>query len=154
MDSVNLNEERVLEVRQEIEDSGPPFLGEIYGYLYKRFKKVKKTKEEMIKYTMRKSFKYITEQLKKEDPSLIPLLTTDGLEGMSIYFRRHCDDDEIFIPFKKNSLEKTMNANFLKKVFSIYRFYRDYKKFLSKSSLIKKPFRTSSSRITARRLGP
>ena len=27
-------------------------------------------------------------------------------------------------------LEKTMNANFLKKVFSIYRFYRDYKKFL------------------------
>ncbi len=108
----------------------------------------------MIKYTMRKSFKYITEQLKKEDPSLIPLLTTDGLEGMSIYFRRHCDDDEIFIPFKKNSLEKTMNANFLKKVFSIYRFYRDYKKFLSKSSLIKKPFRTSSSRITARRLGP
>jgi hypothetical protein len=54
----------------------------------------------MIKYTMRKSFKYITDQLKKEDPSLIPLLTTDGLEGMSIYFRKHCDDDEIYIPFK------------------------------------------------------
>ena len=52
---------------------------------------------------------------------------------MSIYFRKHCEDDEIFIPFKKNSLEKTMNANFLKKVFSIYRFYRDYKKFLSNS---------------------
>ena len=49
---------------------------------------------------MRKSFKYITDQLKKEDPSLIPLLTTDGLEGMSIYFRKHCDDDEIYIPFK------------------------------------------------------
>jgi hypothetical protein len=36
-----------------------------------------------------------------------------------------------------------MNANFLKKVFSIYRFYRDYKKFLSNSALIQKPFRMS-----------
>jgi len=44
----------------------------------------------MIKYTMRKSFKYITDQMKKEDPSLIPLLATDGLEGMSIYFSKHC----------------------------------------------------------------
>ena len=69
-------------------------------YLYKRFKKVKKTKEEMIKYTMRKSFKYITDQLKKEDPSLIPLLTTDGLEGMSIYFQKHIQDQDISIPFK------------------------------------------------------
>lgn len=54
----------------------------------------------MIKYTMRKSFKYITDQMKKEDPSLIPLLTTDGLEGMSIYFTKHSEDQEIFIPFK------------------------------------------------------
>jgi hypothetical protein len=54
----------------------------------------------MIKYTMRKSFKYITDQLKKEDPSLIPLLTTDGLEGMSIYFTRHSEDQDIYIPFK------------------------------------------------------
>lgn len=72
----------------------------MFTYLYKRFKKVKKTKEEMIKYTMRKSFKYITDQMKKDDPSLIPLLTTDGLEGMSIYFTKHCEDQEIFIPFK------------------------------------------------------
>ena len=49
---------------------------------------------------MRKSFKYITDQMKKEDPSLIPLLTTDGLEGMSIYFTKHSEDQEIFIPFK------------------------------------------------------
>jgi hypothetical protein len=49
---------------------------------------------------MRKSFKYITDQLKKEDPSLIPLLTTDGLEGMSIYFTRHSEDQDIYIPFK------------------------------------------------------
>jgi hypothetical protein len=74
----------------------------VFTYLYKRFKKVKKTKEEMIKYTMRKSFKFITDQMKKEDPSLIPLLTTDGLEGMSIYFTKHSEDQDIFIPFKYN----------------------------------------------------
>lgn len=100
VDAITLNEDRLAVVRQEIESNGPPFLNEVFNYLYKRFKKVRKTKEEMIKYTMRKSFKYITDQLKKEDPSLIPLLTTDGLEGMSIYFRKHCDDDEIYIPFK------------------------------------------------------
>lgn len=69
---------------------------------------------------------------------MIPLLTTDGLEGMSIYFSKHSEDQDIFIPFKyslllfrKNSLEKTMNTSFLKKVFGVYRFYKDYKKFLS-----------------------
>lgn len=65
VDSINLNEDRVVTVREEIQEAGPPFLAEVFGYLYKRFKKVKKTKEEMIKYTMRKSFKYITDQLKK-----------------------------------------------------------------------------------------
>lgn len=43
---------------------------------------------------------------------------------------------------RKNSLEKTMNANFLKKVFSIYRFYRDYKKFLSKDQCYSETFQT------------
>ena len=64
-------------------------MAEVFYYLYKRFKKVKKTKEEMIKYTMRKSFKFITDQMKKDDPSLIPILSTDGLEGMSMYFTKH-----------------------------------------------------------------
>ena len=35
-----------------------------------------------------------------------------------------------------------MNANFLKKVFSIYKFYRDYKKFLSKFIFIPETFQT------------
>jgi len=46
----------------------------------------------MIKYTMRKSFKFIIDEMKKEDPSLVPLLTADGVEGMSIYFTKHSED--------------------------------------------------------------
>lgn len=48
-----------------MENTGQTFLSEVFQYLYKRFKKTKKTKEEMIKYTMRKSFKFITDQMKK-----------------------------------------------------------------------------------------
>jgi hypothetical protein len=33
----------------------------------------------MIKYTMRKSFKFITDQMKRDDPSLIPILSNDGI---------------------------------------------------------------------------
>ena len=62
-----------------MENQGQNFLSEVFQYLYKRFKKTKKTKEEMIKYTMRKSFKFITDQMKKEDPSLVPLLSSDGV---------------------------------------------------------------------------
>jgi hypothetical protein len=38
--------------------------------------------------------------MKRDDPSLIPLLSTDGLEGMSIYFTKHSEDQDISIPFK------------------------------------------------------
>ena len=37
------------------------------------------------------------------------------------------------VPFKKNSEEKTMNTNFLKKVFSSMTFVSDYKQYLSTS---------------------
>ena len=79
-----------MKVKESFDQLVSPFVSQVFTYIYKRFKKVKKTKEEMIKYTMRKSFKFITDQMKKEDPSLIPLLATDGLEGMSIYFTKHC----------------------------------------------------------------
>ena len=65
VDAITLNEDRIAIARQELENQGPPFVSEVFNYLYRRFKKVKKTKEEMIKYTMRKSFKFITDQLKK-----------------------------------------------------------------------------------------
>lgn len=65
VDAISLDEERIVAEKDILEYSSPPFVSEVFMYLYKRFKKAKKTKEEMIKYTMRKSFKYITDQLKK-----------------------------------------------------------------------------------------
>lgn len=44
VDSIGLNEERIAAVKDLIEESNPPFVSEVFQYLYKRFKKVKKTK--------------------------------------------------------------------------------------------------------------
>lgn len=37
------------------------------------------------------------------------------------------ESESFSIPFKKNSEEKTMNTNFLKKIFSSLTFVSDYK---------------------------
>ena len=42
------------------------------------------------------------------------------------------ESESFSVPFKKNSEEKTMNTNFLKKVFSSKQFVTDYKQFLGK----------------------
>jgi hypothetical protein len=36
------------------------------------------------------------------------------------------ETEDFCVPFKKNSEDKTMNTNFLKKVFSSYTFTADY----------------------------
>lgn len=46
-----------------------------------------------------------------------------------------------------------MNSNFLKKVFSIYRFYRDYKKFLSMPSPILETFQNEFLKDNRKKVG-
>jgi hypothetical protein len=43
-----------------------PDAEEVFRILAGKFKKLKKTKEELTKYCMRKAFKYVSEQGKKE----------------------------------------------------------------------------------------
>ena len=40
-------------------------IGEIFDLLVKKFRKLKKTKEEMTKYCMRKAFKFLAEKHRK-----------------------------------------------------------------------------------------
>jgi hypothetical protein len=88
----------------------------------------------MTKYCMRKAFKFLSEKLKRENPAL----NKDVDVGLKHYFSGYENDDNFTIPFKystmlmfrKNSHEKTMNTNFLKKVFSSQPFLNDYMDFL------------------------
>ena len=99
-------------------------LAEIFDVLIRKFRKLKKTKEEMTKYCMRKSFKFLADKQKKNIDG------KDSTDFLREYFDQ-AETDGLCIPFKKNSEEKTMNSNFLKKVFTSAKFTSDYKLFLS-----------------------
>lgn len=91
----------------------------IFNTLLKKFKKLRKTKEEMIKFCMRKAFKYASENRKNSK-------TIRSKKAEQIEDKLNCFE----MPFRKNSSEKTMNAQFLKQVFSSPNFTADYQVFL------------------------
>lgn len=62
--NVNRNEKKLSEGRQKLEGSGSEFHKRVFDYLVGKFKKLRKTKEEMVKYCVRKSFKHITNKMR------------------------------------------------------------------------------------------
>lgn len=59
-----------------------------------KFRKLKKTKEELTKYCMRKAFKYVAERGKRDGMGR-------GLEGsMKRYFAEEDDAESFSVPFK------------------------------------------------------
>lgn len=52
------------QARAALEGYGSQFLVNLFDYLIGKFKKLKKTKEEMVKYCVRKSFKHITTKMR------------------------------------------------------------------------------------------
>ena len=113
---------------------GDKEMGEIFDTLLKKFRRLKKTKEEMTKYCMRKAFKFLVDKYRRSVDA------KDTTEFLREYFD-NINNDSFSIPFKKNSEEKTMNTNFLKKVFRNGTFLADYKQFLSTSDLMQSPSR-------------
>jgi hypothetical protein len=53
--------------RQALQGFGNEFTKKLFDYLVAKVSKLKKTKEEMVKYCIRKSFKHITNKLRNED---------------------------------------------------------------------------------------
>ena len=43
--TINIEEDRIIRIKDQMQNSGQTFLSEVFQYLYKRFKKTKKTKE-------------------------------------------------------------------------------------------------------------
>lgn len=102
------------------------FISDAFLVLVKKFKKLKKTKEEMTKYCMRKAFKFLSEKMRNEG-----LMQRGETEfNLKYYCADFICDENLSIPFRKNSIEKTMNASFLKKVFSSSMFIKDYLAFV------------------------
>lgn len=89
---------------------------------------MKKTKEEMVKYCMRKVFRHIGSKNKKSNGRDVSQALREyfGSEkGFDVPFKYSC------LLFRRNSSDKTMNAAFLTKVFSCPIFVADYRGYIS-----------------------
>lgn len=132
-------------------------LKEVFMGLMKKFLSSRKTKEEKIKYVLRKCFKFMKDKLLEENgftfdstDDYVEKLNSDKVDKMFFkhYFSEKCGKAKKFLtkneitfikdismPFRKNSQNKTMNIEFLRWIFSNEQFYLDYKLFLSKKEI-------------------
>lgn len=56
----------------------------VFDHLVGKFMKLKKTKEEMVKYCIRKSFKFITNKMRNEDKETFANM--ENSEVVAFYF--------------------------------------------------------------------
>jgi len=130
---------------------------QVFDILVKKYSGASKSREEMIKYVLRKALKAVRGILQKR-------LNVDYKEASSILCKRYFkgdgapeeevsldlkggkrlssrnseDDDEdgedilkAMLPFRKNSKNKTMNSNFINEIFSSEEFCKDYEIYLT-----------------------
>jgi len=121
---------------------GDPTLEQIFDSLLQKYVSSSKTKEEKIKFVLRKSFKFLKERI--ENRGNLSKKEID-LKFLQMYFRNHNADPskkadslehydvsikDIIMPFRKKSVNKTMNHGFLKKIFSYEKFSICFLSFL------------------------
>ncbi|EAR90546.3 hypothetical protein TTHERM_00120960 (macronuclear) [Tetrahymena thermophila SB210] len=92
-----------------------------------KFAQMSKSKEEMIKFCMRKAFKFVYDKIVSEKKQKLNKKEQKQLKNE--YFGI-TNESEYALPFRDDSAEKTMNDDFLKKTFALNNFINDYKLFL------------------------
>jgi len=109
----------------------------VFDLLTAKYSSTIKTKEEMVKYTLRRAFKFIKNTLKKNCNSSNKAVSKTIC---SKYF--HVSDQDmatigteeetlkVLLPFRKHSKNKTMNTTFIGEIFSSEEFCRDYQIYL------------------------
>mmetsp|Transcript_23921 Transcript_23921/g.27783 ORF Transcript_23921/g.27783 Transcript_23921/m.27783 type:complete len:357 (-) Transcript_23921:217-1287(-) len=114
-------------------------LSSLIDILSKRYTTTLKTKEEMVKYTLRKALRWVRAKFSKgteADPKggmkiVVKKFFGEELKGQDGF--ENLDDDEIvdkFLPFKKESKIKTMNTTFVGELFKSREFTKEYNEFL------------------------
>ncbi|CAD8109863.1 unnamed protein product [Paramecium primaurelia] len=95
--------------------------------LINRYQNQKKTKEEQIKFILRKCFKFLKQKMNLNE------LTMSAYEIEKVFYKEYFssnDNIEELIPFRSESSNKTMNTSYLKKIFSSEKFYEGYLSYL------------------------
>jgi len=130
---------------------------QVFDILVKKYSGASKSREEMIKYVLRKALKAVRGILQKrlnvdykeassilckryfkfEGPHEEEEEILDLKNGKRLSSRNSEDDDEdddimkAMLPFRKNSKNKTMNSNFINEIFSSEEFCKDYEIYLT-----------------------
>jgi len=92
-----------------------------------------KTREEIVKYIMRKVFKFTAETILKHKNSASKAALAAVCER---YFKTNKPEPEMLLPFREKSKNKTMNNQFLENLFKSETFIQDYTLFMSKIDII------------------
>jgi len=120
-----------------------PQLLQVYDKLVMKYFSAKKCKEDIIRYIIRKAFKVMKtalvrkEKLAGKKASLMFIKTYfhsrfEDMEREGVNLENEDELLEFIMPYKKNSLNKTMNSNFVVGVFSSEEFCKEYQVFLEK----------------------
>ena len=129
--------------REKQKYSHDEVLSQIFNNIVLKYTSMNKTKEEMIKYVFRKALKSIKDKLKGT-------LKKSDKEVTKVFFQKYfsvskeemlkkkninTEDEEelmkLLMPFKKTSTNKTLNSNFLSKVFASEEFCHAYEEYLT-----------------------
>lgn len=114
----------------------------VYNILLSKYISTGKTKEEMVKYILRKALKSMKQSIKKreklDDKKAEEILckryfnsNAGSFKSMGLDDNEGEDDGQGgILPFKKNSKNKTMNNSFLAEIFSSDDFCKEYVGFL------------------------
>jgi len=127
------SEEEIKEERSKYAQS--PKLLLVFDELVVKYGSTNKTKEELVKWVLRKAMKVTKKAIKGGKKVAQKTLSNDLCKR---YFKENLDEeieecDELsgsLLPFRKNSKNKTMNAAFISEIFSSDEFKRDYEIFL------------------------
>lgn len=119
-----------------------PILLKIYDTLIMRYSTSKRCKEDIIRYILRKVFKILRVKIVAEHK--VPNKKASFLLCQKYFHSRFNelqdagitaeDEDgllEFFMPYKKNSKNRTMNSSFIDDIFSSPEFCQEYKAFLA-----------------------
>jgi len=117
------------------------YLLPIFDNLTAKFLPVKKHREDIIRYVIRRAFKFFKSKIIKEEKiygkrAYAALckkyfqFTNEELVKMGVNTEDEKELIEFLLPYRKNSKNRTMNSNFTSELFASQEFCNDYKQFL------------------------
>jgi len=118
-----------------------PCLLQVFDKLVMKYFSAKKCKEDIVRYILRRTFKVMRSSIMKREKvcskkaSLLLCKryfqnNLDEIQQSGVDVQNDEEILELFMPYRKNSKNKTMNTSFVLEIFSSDDFCKEYQEFL------------------------